>query len=851
MAAVLGVFAARDTFATHMVGGDLHYECLGGNEYMIVLKVFRDCQQSTTPFDDPACIGIYNSSGTMVMNLQIPLADAVITNLPISTGSPCFIAPTDLCIEQCVFTGYATLPPIPGGYHLSYQRCCRNTELLNTTSLDNLGMTLIAQIPDESLAVCNSNPEFYEYPPVAICLGQNFVFNHGANDIDGDSLVYSFCNPLDDNATGFYICPPGGPPFPDIIFNAGYTYDYPIDSDPAFEIDSQTGLLTGTPNTLGKYVVGICVEEYRNGELISTTNRDFQFNIVLCDQFIQAEVPEPDPCEGMTFTFDNESVGDFYHWDFGVEELTDDTSNLYEPVWTYDEVGIYEVTLIVNPGFQCADTVYVDAYASPPIYPEITDVGPDCVNEQWQFNFSETGITDAADVFVWTFEGGDPELSGVEDPGIVVFDVSGPHAIVLEASNEICTSVDSITVDVPPIAHADALADQVSCTGLEVQFTNNSSDATSWLWQFGDGAESDDYAPLHTYPASGTYSVTLIAYGETACGGVDTLEFDIDVIPAQDMEALFTVQQSGECGLLNVQTTNLSLGMNLDYFWTFGDGLNSTEEEPTHMYVAPGTYTITLYIDNEECEMEDEYSTQVTVVGIPELEMPPVYSLCYYEDGETIAAAETGVPTTYLWSTGETTASITVDAPGTYTVTLTFNGCEYTHDVLVEEIGEAPVFSEVEFCEGSSVSLEVPAAYGDNVNWCDGTTAPVINADEPGEYCYTFVDNDGCLQHGIISVTIGGFIASLYLPNSFTPNGDGINDVYLPVGVGIYEYQLRIFNRWGEKVFDTTDPLWPWDGSYNGGEYFAPDGLYQFICQYRGECSPETVQRKGFIVLIR
>ena len=119
------------------------------------------------------------------------------------------------------------------------------------------------------------------------------MFDHSATDIDGDSLVYEFCNPLLTNVPGFYINPPGAPDYPDLVFNPGYSFDYPINSDPAFDIDPETGLITGTPTLMGQFVVGICVKEYRDGVLLSTTNRDFQFNVTQCDVQVIAAIPEP------------------------------------------------------------------------------------------------------------------------------------------------------------------------------------------------------------------------------------------------------------------------------------------------------------------------------------------------------------------------------------------------------------------------------------------------------------------------------------------------------------------------------------------------------------------------------
>ena len=156
--------------ATHIVGGDLHYEYLANDNYRVVLKVYRDCATSFTDFDDPAAIGIFDSNGNLVINLQIPLADAVISDVPVETGNVCLDPPDGICVKEAIFSAEVNLPPIPGGYDFAYQRCCRNTTLVNTESNDDLGMTLFAHLPGPEVVAVNSNPYFNQYPPLVICM---------------------------------------------------------------------------------------------------------------------------------------------------------------------------------------------------------------------------------------------------------------------------------------------------------------------------------------------------------------------------------------------------------------------------------------------------------------------------------------------------------------------------------------------------------------------------------------------------------------------------------------------------------------------------------------------------------
>jgi gliding motility-associated-like protein len=126
-------------------------------------------------------------------------------------------------------------------------------------------------------------------------------------------------------------------------------------------INSHTGLLTGKPNTIGQFVVGICVEEYRNGVLISTTRRDFQYNVGNCISLYSGVIEAPNIiCSGLTVHFVNKSRGGgtHYAWNFGVSGTNRDTSTLFSPSYTFPDTGCYTIRLITEPNEPCHDTVY-------------------------------------------------------------------------------------------------------------------------------------------------------------------------------------------------------------------------------------------------------------------------------------------------------------------------------------------------------------------------------------------------------------------------------------------------------------------------------------------------------------
>ena len=175
--------------ATHIVGGELYYRYLGSDNYEINLIVYRDCYTGVPPFDQPAIIGIWNVNNTFVTYINLFTSDSI----PIENtiNSPCFIRPVDVCYVKASYVGTINLPPIPGGYQLAYQRCCRNFSILNIVSPLDVGATFYANIPGPNLntpsqdAFNNGNPVYNELPPSFVCAGLPYVFDHSATDPDG------------------------------------------------------------------------------------------------------------------------------------------------------------------------------------------------------------------------------------------------------------------------------------------------------------------------------------------------------------------------------------------------------------------------------------------------------------------------------------------------------------------------------------------------------------------------------------------------------------------------------------------------------------------------------------------
>lgn len=344
--------------ATHIVGGEMNYTCLGDDRYEITLTIFRDCfyGDPNAWFDNPASIGVFDAENRLLGQILVPLMNNDTLN-PVLSGE-CFVVPPSVCVHTTTYRVEVQLPFRQGGYQLAYQRCCRNQTILNIVNPLASGATYGVTISERALLECNSNPKFKSWPPIYICVNEPISFDQSAEDLDGDSIVYKLCTPL---LGGSQVVPlpqpPNPPPYQEVVWQSPpYGLENMLNGNPdgiPLRIDPKTGILTGTPNTVGQFVVGICVEEYRDGELISTTRRDFQYNVGICGRptagFFAPEVQ----CGDLEVQFENQSLEtESFLWQFSNGLV----SNNGNPTITFPDTGTYNIRLIIEPGTNCADT---------------------------------------------------------------------------------------------------------------------------------------------------------------------------------------------------------------------------------------------------------------------------------------------------------------------------------------------------------------------------------------------------------------------------------------------------------------------------------------------------------------
>ncbi|MCA6364782.1 MAG: gliding motility-associated C-terminal domain-containing protein [Bacteroidetes bacterium] len=288
----------------------------------------------------------------------------------------------------------------------------------------------------------------------------------------------------------------------------------------------------------------------------------------------------------------------------------------------------------------------------------------------------------------------------------------------------------------------------------------------------------------------------------------------------------------------------------LVFEWDFGDpAVNSdtaTGSNPFYVYTTPGIYTVTLVTSVTGCAGAGDTSTLlIQVLQPPAVSLGNDTILC---PGQTLTLTAGNPGNIYSWNTGATTQTISVDQTALYAVSVNAQGCIATDSISVTLLPGSELPAAATLC-GSLTGLILDAGNsGTAYLWNTGDTSRAITVNEPGIYSITFTTAN-CIITDSIEVTGSVGEGNVYIPNSFTPNGDGLNDRFSGVGEDFTSYHLVIFNRWGELIFETPDPD-GWDGNYAGQR--AESDVYVYLFSYSSACTGgKVVDRRGAVTLIR
>lgn len=607
---------------THIVGGEITYKCLGGDQYEISLTVYRDCYTGIPWFDDPAAIGVYDANWNLVRTILVPWDVFSNDTLPIALENPCLVVPPNVCVNGTVYRTVQTLPFKAGGYTLVYQRCCRNELIKNIPNPLDVGISIIANLSEKTMLECNSSATFNKWPPVAICVHYPIDFDHSATDPDGDSLVYRLCTPLN-GATqqNPQPVPPNKGPYQEVVWNSPpYNLANVLGGDP-LTIDPATGFMTGIPNTLGNFVVGVCVDEYRNDTLISTTRRDFQYNVADCGVPTAAFADIMGACENEVVKFANQSNVPDVRWYFDWPNDLTQTTTEFSPQYQFPDTGTYTVALITVPGLPCSDTmfrtIHVGAFH---IDAAFSYTLPSCDNNGMVISATDASKDTVYGIGSWNWRltgpSGFATQSSAQNPTFIVTKPGSYKLTLIAMSAGGCrdTLVKQFNA---PIPRTDSLRQELTiCPGDTVAL--NSGGIVGYIYEWTPGATLSDTtaASPAAFPMQTTdYLVTITNAGCTYEGMVtvhvfDTTSLSVSATPdtiylgaSSQLEAVFPGM-----GTISWSPTNSLTGAN-------GVMPVARPNETT-------TYTARLTLNGGRCVLERDITV---VVLFPNCEEPFVF----------------------------------------------------------------------------------------------------------------------------------------------------------------------------------------------------------------------------------
>ncbi len=579
-------------------------------------------------------------------------------------------------------------------------------------------------------------------------------------------------------------------------------------------------------------------------------------------------------CAPFTVDFINNSYGATdYLWDFDTNDGT--TSNSFEPSFTYDETGVYNVMLIAWDPEACneADTTYTSISILNPddVTPEFTYY-IDCAT----FYIDYDAVHFPTEIVDYEWDLGDGASNSGSNGPLHQYEGPGSYEVTLNLSSSLpgCEFSETLTqtVVIPEnVVAIPSAASDFGCVPLGVQFQNNSTYATSYEWDFGDGSPiSTDTAPSHTFAEPGLYEVILTAINEDSCNGdaTDTLSvFALDTVVVAD----YAYTLPGICEVQNVPfTTNYPTEEYLDFIWDFGDGNTSTEASPTHLYTDGGIYEVSMIVSSQ-CAPPDTAIYEFT------LATPPIVFADILTTPENACApvsialrAESNGVTNY-WTLDDGTIvdglnlDYTYETPGTYNIEFTAidsSTCNISEtvstfvEVYTNATADFDMSTDIAEVSVTNVVFTNQSQFADSYLWDfgDGTTSTEENPQHvfqiTGEFevCLTAQTVNGCNDEVCQSITV---IPPIFVgvPNAFSPNNDNNNDELFVAGATGIEYmELRIYNRWGEMVFETTDPKAGWDGTYKKIDQEIEVYVYTLVANL---ISGRQIKDQGNITLLR
>jgi len=862
--------------AAHIRGGELYYIykgpgiSSGTSVYTLTLKLYIDCGQNDPgQLDEQAALNIFSKPNNLLVGgvrIARMVKEEFIRYDP--NSNPCITnPPKDVCYRLRYYSIQVTLDDAAEGYTVAFQRCCRIEGIKNVAPPSNdVGATYFCEIPGTNSlpdAPKNSSPSFTAQDAVAICVRSSFTFDFSATDTDQDSLVYQLCNGYigggPNNGVSCLSCPvpnPGAPPpYRSLNYQNPYSGGNPLGS--GVTLNSATGMLSGiAPPTLGQYVVTVCVSEYRRGVLINTHRKDIHIKVSDCTPLKAILDPDYAYCDDFLVTFRNKQInptGSVYTWDFG-DGTPSDVSLVPDGTLQhkYADTGTYKVKLKVVLAGQCIDSAVTNARVYPGFFPGFIFDGS-CLFAP--FIFTDTTKSRYGSPFSWKWSFGDEttdsDSSGSKNPSWLYHTLGFKEVRLIIGSDKGCidTVIQNVEVKDKPLLILP-FKDTLICWTDSLQLRAIGRGTFEWLPLY------NIIGPLTAtptvYPKQTTsYQVTMT---QDRCIATDTVQ-----VRVVTHVTLFAGNDTTICRTDTIRLNPVSDG--LKYTWTAAPSARFNDIQTKTPLTAPFGNTTVYRVVAEigSCSAVDELN--VRTIPYPLVSAGPDTTLCF-DDTASILGSTNGsnfywTPVVYLINPNTLTPLAYPKQTTLYTL-YAFDtlGCPKpgTDQVIVTVRPEIKADAGRDTSVVRGQPLQLHGSGSDFFTWEPETGLsktsipnPVAVLEQNISYVMRTFTAEGCFDYDTINIRVFKTAPDIFVPNAFVPTGRNNELRPKPVGIAKLDY-FRVFNRWGQLVFQTTELEKGWNGRVNGE--LQNNGTYVWMVSgtdYTGR----KVVRKGTAVLIR
>ncbi|MGE5519148.1 MAG: T9SS type B sorting domain-containing protein, partial [Candidatus Dadabacteria bacterium] len=690
-----------------------------------------------------------------------------------------------------------------------------------------IGATYTAEIPgykELTSAPKNNSAQFTADDLVVVCANNNFSYSFAAQDADSDQLQYSFCDAYASGTQGNPSTPPP-PPYESVPYGSSFTATSPLGS--SVHVNPATGLLTGIAPSAGIYVVTVCVEEIRNGVIIARQRKDIQVNVSDCTLASASLLPQYLLCkESNTLSASNLSTSPLihsYNWSISsaAGAVIYNTSNSVVN-YTFQDTGTYHLHLAINKGETCTDSTSSVVKVYPGLKPAFSFSGV-CAKKPTLFKDNSTTLYGSINSWTWDF--GEPGTVGNTSSSInpaYTYNSNGTRNVMLIVNNIngcIDTAVQTVTIiDKPPLNLA--FKDTLICKGDTLQLASTASGA--FEWQPSSTILNSHSANPFVFPATTTtYNVQL---DDNGCKNIDSVK-----VRVVDFVTISARADTSICSGDNVMLSAVTNG--LHYQWqpaarVINANLLSTTGNP----LLTTNFLITASIGH--CSATD--SVLVKVMPYPTVNAGADTTICFNSKvqlkGYTNAVNYTWTPAASLSSSISLFPEATPARTTEYILTATnTDGCTKpaTDKVVITVLPKIAAFAGNDTVITFNQPLQLNASGGNSYLWSPGNylssvsiSNPIakFNSNSEDVLFKVLVFNEiGCMDSDFVFVRIFKTEPTVFVPSAFTPNGDGLNETIKPIAVGMNKIEyFRIYNRWGQLVFSSTENGKGWNGKIGG-----------------------------------